>query len=71
MPFYTKRTEEGGNDIQDTETKEMTEFIKYGQLQEMRWHGPYYSWTNKTVWSRIYRTLINIKWYEAFDLTHN
>jgi len=49
----------------------MTEFIEYGDLHEMTWNGPYYSWTNKTVWSRIDRTLINIHWYEIFDFTHN
>ncbi|KAJ8435302.1 hypothetical protein Cgig2_026394 [Carnegiea gigantea] len=44
-------------DRKDTETREMAEFIEYGELHEMRWHGPYYSWTNKT--------------YEVFDFTHN
>ncbi|KAJ8435317.1 hypothetical protein Cgig2_026409 [Carnegiea gigantea] len=59
-----KEDRRGGNDIQGTETKEMAEFIEYGELHEMRWHRPYYSWTNKTVWSRIDRTLIDIHWYE-------
>jgi len=49
----------------------MAEFIEYGGLHEMRWNGPYYSWTNKTVWCRIDRILINIHWYEIFDFTQS
>ncbi|KAJ8425647.1 hypothetical protein Cgig2_023401 [Carnegiea gigantea] len=37
----------------------------------MRWSGAYYSWTNKTIWSRIDRALINIHWYEVFDFRQN
>ena len=37
----------------------------------MRWTGAYYTWTNKTIWSRIDRALINIYWYEGFDFTQN
>jgi len=66
-----KEDKRGGNDVHDTEIREMIEFIKYGDLHEMRWNGPYYSWTNKTVWNRIDRALINIHWYEIFDFTHN
>ncbi|KAJ8436136.1 hypothetical protein Cgig2_033631 [Carnegiea gigantea] len=49
----------------------MSDFIGNGDLQEMRWNGPYYTWTNKTIWSRIDRALINIYWYEVFDFTQN
>jgi len=38
-------------------------FMEQGDLQEMRWRGAYYTWTNKTIWSRIDRSLINIYWY--------
>ncbi|KAJ8420587.1 hypothetical protein Cgig2_032285 [Carnegiea gigantea] len=62
-----KEDRRGGNDIQDTEIREMAEFIKY----ELRWNGAYYSWTNKTVWSRIDRTLVNIHCYEISDFTQN
>ena len=34
---------------QDKETKEMTDFMEIGDLQEMRWSGAYYSWINKTI----------------------
>ncbi|KAJ8423882.1 hypothetical protein Cgig2_001548 [Carnegiea gigantea] len=35
----------------------------------MRSIGSYYSWTNKTIWSRIDRTLINNYWHDVFDFT--
>ncbi|KAJ8419347.1 LOW QUALITY PROTEIN: hypothetical protein Cgig2_025466 [Carnegiea gigantea] len=61
----------GGNAIQDTELREMTDLLEYGELQEMRWNGAYFSWTNKTIWSRIDRALTNIHWYKIFDFTQN
>ena len=39
----------GGNEVQSTKTKELEDFIEQGDLQELRWNGPYYSWTNKTI----------------------
>ena len=61
----------GGNEIQGTELKELTNFMEQGDLQEMRWSGTYYTWTDKIIWSRIDRALINIYWYDAFDFTQN
>jgi len=66
-----KEYRRGGNDIQDTEIREPADFIDYGDLQEMRWNGAYYSWTNKTVLRRIDRAFINIHWCEIFDFTQN
>ncbi|KAJ8420573.1 hypothetical protein Cgig2_025920 [Carnegiea gigantea] len=66
-----KEDRRGGNAIQDTELKEMKDLLEYGELQEMRWNGAYFSWTNKTIWSRIDRALINLHWYETFDFTQN
>ncbi|KAJ8425230.1 hypothetical protein Cgig2_019119 [Carnegiea gigantea] len=37
----------------------------------MKWNEAYYSWTNKTIWSRIDKALINIHWYEVFDFIQN
>ncbi|KAJ8419812.1 hypothetical protein Cgig2_000653 [Carnegiea gigantea] len=61
----------GGNEIQGKEIKVREDFMEQGDLQEMRWSGPYYSWTNKTIWSRIDRAVINIYWYNVFDFTQN
>ncbi|KAJ8420807.1 hypothetical protein Cgig2_019766 [Carnegiea gigantea] len=66
-----KEDRRGGNAIQDIELKEMTDLLEYSELQEMRWNGAYFSWTNKTTWSRIDRALINLHWYETFDFTQN
>ncbi|KAJ8431201.1 hypothetical protein Cgig2_020312 [Carnegiea gigantea] len=54
----------GGNVIQVAKIREMANFIEQGDLHEMRWNWTYYSWTNKIVWSRADRALINIHWYE-------
>jgi len=37
-----KEDRRGGNDVHDTKIREMEEFIKCGDLHEMRWNGPYY-----------------------------
>ena len=66
-----KEDRRGGNEVHDIETREMTDFIEHGGLSEMRWNGPYYTWTNKSIWSRIDRAIVNIHWYEVFDYTHN
>lgn len=62
-----KENRRGSDVIQDTELRELADFIEYGELQEMRWNGACYSWTNKIIWSRIDRALNNIHWYEVFD----
>ncbi|KAJ8423017.1 hypothetical protein Cgig2_016783 [Carnegiea gigantea] len=45
----------GGDAITDHEIKEFAACIETCELTEMRSTGAYYSWTNKTVWSRIDR----------------
>jgi len=59
----------GGNNVLNTEIKELADFIDQCDLQELRWDGSYYSWTNKTIWSRIDRVFINIHWYGVCDFT--
>ncbi|KAJ8427389.1 hypothetical protein Cgig2_008805 [Carnegiea gigantea] len=46
----------------------MREFMDYYELHEMRSIGPYYSWTNKTIMSKIDCALIN-EWYGQFNYT--
>ena len=50
----------GGNKIQDQELRDFTNTFEICELREIIWTGAYYSWTNKTIWSRIDRVLINI-----------
>ncbi|KAJ8421473.1 hypothetical protein Cgig2_007650 [Carnegiea gigantea] len=38
-------------------------------VSEMRSSEVYFSWTNKTLWSRIDRVFINIDWHAKFDFT--
>ncbi|KAJ8419640.1 LOW QUALITY PROTEIN: hypothetical protein Cgig2_030847 [Carnegiea gigantea] len=40
------------------------------ELTEIRSFGTYYSWSNKTIWSRIDRALHNQYWHTTFDFTH-
>ncbi|KAJ8429857.1 hypothetical protein Cgig2_023094 [Carnegiea gigantea] len=59
----------GGNEVADHELEDLNNLFHTCELQEMRWTGDYYSWTNKTIWSRIDRVLINAYWFEPFDFT--
>ncbi|KAJ8421301.1 hypothetical protein Cgig2_016247 [Carnegiea gigantea] len=60
-----------GNEVHQSNVRDFTEFLKKGELFEMRWTGSNYSWTNKTIWSRIDRVIINSLWYGCFDFTQN
>ena len=60
----------GGNDVTDQELAEIQSFVSHCELQELPSTGSYYSWTNKTIWSRIDRVFINHHWYGTFDYTH-
>ncbi|KAJ8419396.1 LOW QUALITY PROTEIN: hypothetical protein Cgig2_011886 [Carnegiea gigantea] len=57
----------GRDAILDHEIKHFTECISDCGLQEMRFTGPYYTWTNKTVWSWLDRVFINTFWCGVFD----
>ncbi|KAJ8419236.1 hypothetical protein Cgig2_013533 [Carnegiea gigantea] len=59
----------GGNPIQDHEVKSFTECIHSCGLQELPSRGSYFSWTNKTIWSRIDRAFVNTLWYSHFDFS--
>jgi len=37
------------------------------ELQELRSNGPYFTWTNKTIWTRIYRVFVNAFCFNPFD----
>jgi len=60
----------GGNVVSDHEIKELQDLVTQCELQELPTSGPYYSWTNKTIWSHIDRAFINAYWYGTFDYTH-
>ncbi|KAJ8453404.1 hypothetical protein Cgig2_008288 [Carnegiea gigantea] len=60
----------GGVEVNDGETKDFAECIQHCNLQEFNYEGPFFTWTNKTIWSKIDRALHNELWYEAFAYTH-
>ncbi|KAJ8419624.1 hypothetical protein Cgig2_007643 [Carnegiea gigantea] len=60
----------GGNPIQDHEVKSFTECIHSCGLQELPSKGSYFSWTNKTIWSRIDRAFVNTL-YQVLYMSHS
>ena len=60
----------GGNAVTELEVKELINFTESCGIQELPNSGPYFSWTNKTVRSRIDRVFINLLWYDSFDFTY-
>ena len=50
----------GGNEVLDSELKDFSYCLRHSGLQEFIHHGASFSWTNKTIWSRIYSALHNI-----------
>ena len=59
----------GGNEVTDHDIHELTTFMESCEVLEMPSTGAYFSWTNKTLWSRIDRVFINSFWHEEFDYT--
>ncbi|KAJ8421531.1 hypothetical protein Cgig2_033905 [Carnegiea gigantea] len=57
----------GRGDVLASDIKDMRDFMDLCELHKMRNIGPYFSWSNKTVMSRINRALINDSWYGLFD----
>ncbi|KAJ8430951.1 hypothetical protein Cgig2_003535 [Carnegiea gigantea] len=60
----------GGGEVADYELQELQNCLDSRELTEMPYSGAYYTWSNKTVWSRIDRALINGYWHDPFDYTH-
>ncbi|KAJ8422223.1 hypothetical protein Cgig2_027508 [Carnegiea gigantea] len=60
----------GGVEVNDGETKDFVECMQHCTLQEFNYEGPFFTWTNKIIWSKIDRALHNELWYEAFAYTH-
>lgn len=59
----------GGDEVRIAELLDLKSFMDTCELQEMRSIGPYYSWTNKSVWSRIDRAITNVYWCGHFNFT--
>ncbi|KAJ8426938.1 hypothetical protein Cgig2_012898 [Carnegiea gigantea] len=60
----------GGINVTEGEIKDFAACIQHCGLQEFRFEGAFFTWTNKQVWSRIDRALHNGFWYACHDFTH-
>jgi len=61
----------GGNDVQDHELRELATLLEGCELHELKSTGAYFSWTNKTIWSRIDHVFLNDLWYDCFRYTYS
>ena len=59
----------GGGDVLFSDIEDMSEFMENCEMHEMKSIGLYYSWTNKTIMSRIDHVLINEEWNGHFNYT--
>ena len=59
----------GGNDVEEHELKELANLLEVCELHELKSIGAYFSWTNRTIWSRIDHVFLNDLWYNSFDYT--
>ncbi|KAJ8442998.1 hypothetical protein Cgig2_014520 [Carnegiea gigantea] len=59
----------GGVAANDREIREYAECLHHCGLQEFQYVGAFFTWTNKTIWSRIDRALYNGIWHDTFDYT--
>ncbi|KAJ8440382.1 LOW QUALITY PROTEIN: hypothetical protein Cgig2_019371 [Carnegiea gigantea] len=72
--FNTLRFKEdriGGNEVQDSDIGELATLLDACEIHDLKSSGAYYSWTNKTIWSRIDHVFLNDIWYDSFDYTHS
>ena len=58
-----------GNEVTKLEVKDFTACLEACDLEEMRSTGPYYSWINKTIWSRTDRVFTSQYWHLTMDFT--
>ena len=59
----------GGMEIHTDKIKPLNDYINKCEVQELRSIGPYFTWTNKIVWTRIDRAFVNTLWYDLFDFS--
>ncbi|KAJ8419257.1 hypothetical protein Cgig2_003298 [Carnegiea gigantea] len=59
-----------GDPMTEQEIQELKPLLETCELQESPSVGAYFTWTNKTIWSRLGRILLNPYWHATFDYTH-
>ena len=60
----------GGVEVTKCETKDFATCITHNGLQELQYEAPFFTWTNKKIWSRIDRAFHNEFWYECLAYIH-
>jgi len=60
----------GGNDIEEGDIYDFARCMQRCESHEMRSTGAFDSWTNKTIWLRIDRMVVNDLWYIVGDYIH-
>ncbi|KAJ8419296.1 hypothetical protein Cgig2_013319 [Carnegiea gigantea] len=59
-----------GIEVSEGEIKSFADRITQSGLQEFLYVGTFFTWTNKSIWSRIDIALYNEYWHDTFDFTH-
>ncbi|KAJ8421024.1 hypothetical protein Cgig2_020050 [Carnegiea gigantea] len=62
--ILSKEDRYGGNHVEDHDIQELTNFMANCKVLEMPSSGAFFTWTNKTIWSKIDRVFINSIWHE-------
>ena len=60
----------GGSEVTANEMQDFGNCINTCGLQEFNYIGAFFTWTSRTIWSRIDRALHNSLWFDTFDFTH-
>ncbi|KAJ8431726.1 hypothetical protein Cgig2_013425 [Carnegiea gigantea] len=60
----------GGDEMEDIEIRDFTSCPQKCELHEMRSIGAFYSWINRTIWSRLDRMVVNDLWYVICEYGH-
>ncbi|KAJ8420395.1 hypothetical protein Cgig2_013882 [Carnegiea gigantea] len=60
----------GGDPVEDFELQELQNCLDSCELTELPSTGAYFTWINKTIWSRIDRALVKGLWHDTFDYTN-
>ncbi|KAJ8419765.1 hypothetical protein Cgig2_009194 [Carnegiea gigantea] len=67
---YGKNLEEQRQPFGDGEIRDFVDCILQIGLHEFNYVGAVFTWTNRTIWSRIGRALYNDLWHGTFVFTH-
>jgi len=67
--ILSKENRYGSNTVERHDIRELNSFMTNCEELEMPSNGASFTWTNKTLWSRLDRAFTNSLWHEVFDCT--